>query len=551
MIGASFEINIGPIVIDTTNRVNVTDSPLSAAGIVNLTGQCNVTTFNMLVINNPTTYQNIDNSTNSTLVSSIVIAKVSQAGYTVKNILINLYLKVLPSSKLTDNGTYLCAFYDTINLQWNTSGCTTPIYNALYKRYECNCNHLTSFALIWLPASSSPPDGEPPELDAQDKASIAFQLLSIICFIGIITHGITVRIRNPKQYTQSRHLLPLISCGITMILFIFYIALGLTVFNRFVQSNTNIQTSTQRAPISNDFIGKDLPTELVPRADLPPMNSSTSYIPCLPNEHALMFIVYFLIIFMFCSKTSIGIDNYRRYVQLFPPPSLLMLVIMMIISLFISVIWLAFAAGFNSNPSNEITEIYVDKICWFNHSVIHYFLTIPICLFLGINLVMFIPVVKHNIRHTKIEEDQRLNYMRRKKCIYILLTSCITQGFGWLFGPLILVANPTAAEVLGWFFIIFNGLEGLWAILLYIVVEKEGMNDNARDRDPRDRHKIDDEIDLSHIQLDDRRDSEINVLQNQKMTLGTVKSDSPRNSFADFSETQTHNRAYQANNNDR
>ncbi len=541
IIGAAYETKVGPVIINTDNREDVTDLPLRAAGIVDFTTQCNVTSFNMLIIRNPTIYQNIDNSTNSTVVSSIVIAKVKEKGNDPVNVVIDLYFQVLTSLKPTENGKYLCAFYDTNTLQWNESGCTEPNRIEL-NRFRCECHHLTSFALIWLP---EPPSsvGKRPELDAQDKASIAFQLLSIICFLGIVIHGITVRILNPQKYTQTRHLLPLFSYGITMILFIFYIALGFTVYSKRIESDDNTETAIQRGRISGEnFNGRYITNELISRADSPSTQSSSSNIPCLSSEYALMFIVYFFIIFMFCSKTSIGIDNYRRYVQLFPPPSPRMLILMMVISFFISIICLAFAVGFNSRPSNEIAGIYLNKLCWFNRNVIHYFFTIPICIFLAINLAMFIPVAKNNITHAQIEdEEDRSYYVRRKRCVYILLTSCVTQGFGWLFGPMIFVANQDAAKVLEWFFVVFNGLEGVWAILLYIVVEREGMNDTERYRDSKAKRLRGDEIDVPQKPLNgilDGRRSE---------SLANLNSISPRNSFTDFSETQIHHRSYEVN----
>jgi hypothetical protein len=125
------------------------------------------------------------------------------------------------------------------------------------------------------------------------------------------------------------------------------------------------------------------------------------------------------------------------------------------------------------------------------------------------------------------------------------LASCVTQGLGWIFGPLMLVANPDAAEVLGWFFIIFNGLEGVWAILLYIVIVREGINDNERDRDFLHRHSRDNEIELPEVQLDDIR------FDREPDQLCILRSDSPRNSFANFSTSQAHHRRHQANNNDR
>jgi hypothetical protein len=64
-----------------------------------------------------------------------------------------------------------------------------------------------------------------------------------------------------------------------------------------------------------------------------------------------------------------------------------------------------------------------------------------------------------------------------KRCVIVLLSSCLTQGIGWLFGPFLTFTNPSAGEVLGWFFIVFNGLEGLWAIILYIIIRSQHMDE--------------------------------------------------------------------------
>jgi hypothetical protein len=55
----------------------------------------------------------------------------------------------------------------------------------------------------------------------------------------------------------------------------------------------------------------------------------------------------------------------------------------------------------------------------------------------------------------------------------VLLASCLTQGIGWLFGPFITFAIPTASAVLSWIFVIFNGLEGLWTTILYIIIQSQ------------------------------------------------------------------------------
>jgi hypothetical protein len=128
--------------------------------------------------------------------------------------------------------------------------------------------------------------------------------------------------------------------------------------------------------------------------------------------------------------------------------------------------------------------------------------------------------------------------------MYVLLVSASTQGFGWLLGPVISVASPNAANVLGWFFIIFNGLEGVWAILLYIVIEKEGINMNERDRDDMYRPSRDHEDDEPQIQFDDIRFDE------NRDPLTMMKSDSPRNSFANLPASQAHHRRYKPDNDD-
>ncbi|CAF4407650.1 unnamed protein product, partial [Rotaria sp. Silwood2] len=142
----------------------------------------------------------------------------------------------------------------------------------------------------------------------------------------IIIHGIVIQFINPQKFIQLRLLVPLISCLVTTILFIFYIALRLTVYSRFSQLNaTTISENlpNQERTFHENFTETNLfQTKLNSQADSSSRTSSLSHIPCLSNEHALMFIVFFFIIFMFGVKTSFGYYNYHHYVQLNPPPSL-------------------------------------------------------------------------------------------------------------------------------------------------------------------------------------------------------------------------------------
>jgi hypothetical protein len=183
---------------------------------------------------------------------------------------------------------------------------------------------------------------------------------------------------------------------------------------------------------------------------------------------------------MFCAKTSVGYFNYLRFVHLFPQPSYRRIIILLLISFFISIGWVSFAIGFNSNSSFHITQLYPYQLCWFTRDVLYYFLTIPVCIFILLNLITIIFVAKRIIKHARRGTSPHQSYERMKRCVLVLLSSCVTQGIGWLFGPFISFVSPTGGDVLEWFFIIFNGLEGVWSILLYIIIQSQRMDEQKR-----------------------------------------------------------------------
>jgi hypothetical protein len=439
ILGASFKRNSGGQLVNISNKDDIIKSNLSTAVIISNESLINVRSINILIINDPTAFRTIDSSSNKILESSVIVMKLQQINESSElRINMALYFQLFNGSERKDHGKYACSFYNRNTSAWDEYGCVTSEYKEVFDRFECTCNHTTSFALIWSPNTPSTKD-----LTAQDIASLAFQSLSILCFLAIIIHELTVRIRNPMESIQARHLLPLISSGITMILFIFFIALGLTV-----RTKTSFDNETQ----------------------------------CFLSSKVLMFFVYFFLILMFCVKTSIGYFNYLRFVHLFPEPSYRKLYIMLLISFFISITWVAFAAGFNSNPSFNITELRPYQLCWFTRNATYYFLLIPTGIFILINLITFILVATRIINHVQHATSPHQSYERMKRCVVVLLSSCFTQGLGWIFGPIILFTSedPTASDVLGWFFIIFNGLEGLWAIIVYIIIRSQHMDERRR-----------------------------------------------------------------------
>jgi hypothetical protein len=67
-----------------------------------------------------------------------------------------------------------------------------------------------------------------------------------------------------------------------------------------------------------------------------------------------------------------------------------------------------------------------------------------------------------------------------KRCILILISSGLTQGIGWFLGVFIQFVNQEGIQVFGWLFVIFNGLEGLFSIMLYIVLLSKHMDVQKR-----------------------------------------------------------------------
>ncbi|CAF1349053.1 unnamed protein product [Adineta steineri] len=437
VLGASFKRGIGGDIIDTNNEVNVTDSFITAAVIVNRESLNGVTSLNLLIIDKPTEYENIDNSTNKTLTSSVIVVNLQRDDSAFSPLYLSLYFKLIEEYIPNGIGKYLCSFYNTTTFIWSETGCSSAFYNQQFNRYECNCTHTTSFALVWLPQSLLT-ETSSKTFDAQDIASLITQLISIICFLIIMIHATGIRIINPLIGVQALNLLPLISTASTTILFSFYIALSLTVYT---QTSSSYQTE------------------------------------CFSSSGVLMFITYFFLIFMFCVKTITGYFYFLRFVRLFPQPSHRKLLIMLIISFLISSLCTILAIGLNTNSSYNITQLYPYELCWFNSNVIYYFMTIPICLFLFFNIITIILVSNSLFKHARSAATSKQINERLKRCAIVLLSSCVTQGIGWIFGPFISFIGVTAGEVLAWIFIILNGLEGVWSILLYILIRTQQMDE--------------------------------------------------------------------------
>ncbi|CAF4698447.1 unnamed protein product, partial [Rotaria socialis] len=151
ILGASFLTGSGGEIISTLNVSNVSQSYLSAAAIVSDKSLIGATSLNILIIDKPTTYETVSNSTEQRIASSVIVVGIQRGDPMPAPFTISLYFQVLSDFEPKVPADYFCSFYDTSNHIWNESGCTKPTFKNSLNRYECSCNHTTTFALIWLP----------------------------------------------------------------------------------------------------------------------------------------------------------------------------------------------------------------------------------------------------------------------------------------------------------------------------------------------------------------------------------------------------------------
>jgi hypothetical protein len=156
VVGVSFQSNIGGQLIQNSNQSNIINSNISAAAIINLDSLIGVTYLSILVIDIPTYYNRLIHSMNKKLVSSVIVVKVQRNNSSFERMNISLFFTKQSDCISNDTliGKYSCSYYNTSTSSWDDSGCTSPIYNYLFNRYECNCNHLTTFALLFTTDTS-------------------------------------------------------------------------------------------------------------------------------------------------------------------------------------------------------------------------------------------------------------------------------------------------------------------------------------------------------------------------------------------------------------
>ncbi|CAF0904477.1 unnamed protein product, partial [Didymodactylos carnosus] len=156
LIGAAFRSSRGGT--DVTNVTNVTQQirDILAAAVVSETEQFrNVSLLKLLLIKRPDNY--LQHDTNSSKLSSSVILVGTTPN--INNTSVQLYFTLIYNRDLIDptqTDRLQCSFWNGAG--WDRKGCQgaptpRPDINSDSIAYECNCNHFTTFALIWLPAN--------------------------------------------------------------------------------------------------------------------------------------------------------------------------------------------------------------------------------------------------------------------------------------------------------------------------------------------------------------------------------------------------------------
>ena len=341
---------------------------------------------------------------------------------------LHVQMSFYDNNSYRSSGNYSCAFwqYD----RWNDTGCIYS-YNSTMNRHYCHCDHLTSFALIFTP------DGTLRETFLPTIITSCFSIIGLCLSIILSIYQQT----KPKAVRRSRRfsIANVFSLFSTLILFILFIIL--LIINQ--QSSATISTS------------------------------------CQPSMLNLVLAIYFFIILTFVSKTFLGFYYYFTIFTDFKPrlfhdrPNkgyLISLLIIIIAALLPTII-----AGALSHQQNDII-ISKNNVCWFEGIYLIGFITIPVSLLIGINLIIVILIgisLFQFLCNTKIDQGKEKRLIVAA-CMWV--ASCILLGIVWIVGPFLnLLVNEngqsisTTSKGMQWIFALLTGLEGVWILIVNIL----------------------------------------------------------------------------------
>ncbi|CAF1580610.1 unnamed protein product, partial [Didymodactylos carnosus] len=122
------------------------DKNVTAAVFIHSTDNDAVDLLTIMIVYRPLNYLNY---TNNNLLASSIIVIVTQP--TTVHINLTLYFTVLFHYPFNGNYTYTCVYWN--NSKWNDNRniCIYKGFNSILNIHECSCNHMTTFAMLFLP----------------------------------------------------------------------------------------------------------------------------------------------------------------------------------------------------------------------------------------------------------------------------------------------------------------------------------------------------------------------------------------------------------------
>lgn len=320
-------------------------------------------------------------------------------------------------------GKYSCAFWQFNH--WNESGC---IHSVDYKLnlHFCSCNHTTSFGLIFIPHKI---------VFSTSIPAISIAVLSIICFF------ISIILSINRQAQSFRHL-----------------------------SIANIFT------LSSSIVLFILLTFILIRSLYISKENITNQDHCSILPQNLVITTYFFLILTFASKTLLGIGYFLTIFFHFIFIEFTTISNRWFCVSFLFVIFIALIPTMAMNIVRyQWTNLFLQygNICWLNTPFIVRFISIPIGIFLGLNILIICGITMRLIQFAIGRKKLKKINKRMIVSIMIWTTLCVSLGVAWLFGPfldiLIEDKNQTSSKILQWLFGLFSGLEGVFVLTVNII----------------------------------------------------------------------------------
>ncbi|CAF1436954.1 unnamed protein product, partial [Didymodactylos carnosus] len=339
-------------------------------------------------------------------------------------------------------GMYGCYFWDAG--QWDNSGCTYQFIIAT-ELHQCTCDHLTSFALLFSP------DIENHILSTSTIPCVVAAALSIICL------SISVGITMYQQVQQNKR--NIISNGSTD---------GLSRQPTTQNSNTVVSLYSSSTTLLLFVL---LTILLLHTTSSAPNAEIIDY--CTSDKQSLALSVYFFLILTFSSRTLLALSYFYNLVWIRVITNKHM-IFGVFISFLLALIPTITAAALTSSFTQKIIIQY-KTICWFNKSYLIGFVTIPVAIFVTLNiLIIVIITVYHLSKAVRSHSSVMVTKQRMRMARFVCFISCITLGIAWMIGPLLSMFTSSSTSDAGkeaaqWIFTLLIGLEGVWTLLAYLV----------------------------------------------------------------------------------